>query len=179
MFRGIRNYSKKNIAGFNASNRKKIKYPNLPSAVRPVFHSDDLPVPIPPANKDILPSSDEEMPTGEDSASSISSESNVSVFSGECSNDPHRITQEDMNDLTRDLYLSKQQLELLAFRLKQWNLVNADVKISSFRAQTGTWLHSLTWKTGYATAQMFLDFSPSFVFHRIPQNWRLFIDSSK
>ena len=37
-----------NITGFNASFEKKIKYPNLRSAMRPVPHSDDLPVPTPP-----------------------------------------------------------------------------------------------------------------------------------
>ena len=63
-----------NITGFNASSRKKIKYPNLRSAMRPVPDSDDLPVPIPPVNKDLLSSSDEEMPSREDSAESISLE---------------------------------------------------------------------------------------------------------
>ena len=48
-----------NITGLNASSRKKIKYPNLWSAMRPVPHSDDLPVPTPPVNKDLLSSSDE------------------------------------------------------------------------------------------------------------------------
>ena len=38
-----------------------------------------------------------------------------------------------LNDLARDLYLSKQQSELLASRLKQWNLVQEDVRITSFR----------------------------------------------
>ena len=56
------------ITGFNASSRKKIKYPNLRSAMRPVPHSDDLPVPTPPVNKDLFSSSDEEMPSREDSA---------------------------------------------------------------------------------------------------------------
>ena len=55
-----------NITGFNASSRKKIKYRNLRSAMRPVPHSDDLPVPTPPVNKDLLSSSDEEMPSRED-----------------------------------------------------------------------------------------------------------------
>ena len=63
-----------NNTGFNASSRKKIKYPNLWSAMRPVPHSDDLPVPTPPVNKDLLSSSDEEMPSREDSAESISLE---------------------------------------------------------------------------------------------------------
>ena len=40
-----------NITGFNASSREKIKYPKLRSAMRPVPHSDDLPVPTPPVNK--------------------------------------------------------------------------------------------------------------------------------
>ena len=39
--------------------------------MRLVPHSDDLPVPTPPVNKDLLSSSDEEMPLREDSAESI------------------------------------------------------------------------------------------------------------
>ena len=112
-----------NITGFNASSRKKIKYPNLRSALRPVPHSDDLPVPTPPENKNLLSSSDEEMPSRQDSAESISLEDSES-YSGTSGNEPHWITQEDLNDPVRDLYLS---------RLKQWNLVQEDVRITSFR----------------------------------------------
>ena len=117
-----------NITGFNASSRKKIQYPNLRSAMRPVPHSDDLPVSTPPVNKDLLSSSDEEMPSREDSLEDIES-----TYSGTSSNELHWIMQEDLNDLARDLYLSKQQSELLASRLKQWNLVQEDVRITSFR----------------------------------------------
>ena len=122
-----------NITGFNASSRKKIKYPNLRSAMRPVPHSDDLPVPTPPVNNDLLSLSDEEIPSREDSAESISLEDIESTYSGTSGNQPHWITQEDLNDLARDLYLSKQQSELLASRLKQWNLVQEDVRVTSFR----------------------------------------------
>ena len=66
-----------NITGFYASSRKKIKYTNLSSAMRPVPHSNDLPAPTPPANKDLLPLTDEEMSSGEDFAKSISSEDTV------------------------------------------------------------------------------------------------------
>ena len=97
-----------NITGFNAASRKKIKYPNLRFAVRPVPHSDDLPVPPPPVNKDLLSSSDEEMPSSEDSTESISWEDIESTYSGTSGNDPHWITQEDLNDLARNLYLAKQ-----------------------------------------------------------------------
>ena len=99
--------------------------------MKPVPHSDDLPVPTPPVNKDLLSSSDEEMPSREDSAESISLEDIESTYSGTSGNEPHWITQEGLNDLARDL--SKQQSELLASRLKQWNLVQEDVRITSFR----------------------------------------------
>ena len=115
-----------NITGFKASSRKRIKYPNLRSAMRPVPHSDDLPVATPPVNKDLLSSSDEGMPSREDCAESISLEDIESTYSGTSGNEPHWITQEELNDLARDLYLSKQQSELLTSLLKQWNLVQED-----------------------------------------------------
>ena len=101
--------------------------------MRPVPHSDDLLVHTSPVNKDLLSSSDEEIPSREDSTESISLEDIESTYSGTSGNDPHWITQEDLNDLARDLYLSKQQSELLASQLKQWNLVQEDVRITSFR----------------------------------------------
>ena len=112
-----------NITGFIHLLGKKIKYPNLRSAMRPVPHSDVLPVPTPPVNKDLLSSSDEEMPSRENSAESISLEDIESTYSGTRGNEPHWITPEDLNDLARDLYMSKQQSEILSSWLKQWNQV--------------------------------------------------------
>ena len=74
------NFCLSNITGFNASSRKKIKYPNLRSAMKPVPHSDDLPVPTLPVNKDLLSSSDEGMPSREDSAESISLDDIESIY---------------------------------------------------------------------------------------------------
>ena len=101
--------------------------------MRPVPHSDDLPVPTPPVNKDLLSSSDEEMPSREDSAESVSLEDIEYTYLGTSGNEPHWIMQEDQNDLACDLYMSKQQSELLASWLKQWNLAQVDVRITSFR----------------------------------------------
>ena len=98
-------YCLTNITGFNVSSRKKIKYPNLRSAMRPVPHSDDLPVPTPPVNKDLLSSSDEKCLQGR----ILPLEDIGSTYSGTSGKEPHWITQEDLNDLARDLYLSKQQ----------------------------------------------------------------------
>ena len=44
-----------NVKGMNKKNKNKIQYPNIPSALRPVPHSDDLPIPVPAAQLDDLP----------------------------------------------------------------------------------------------------------------------------
>jgi hypothetical protein len=36
------------IEGLKGKDRKTIEYANIPSAIRPVSHSYDLPVPVPP-----------------------------------------------------------------------------------------------------------------------------------
>ena len=113
---------------------KRSEYPNLRSTMRPVPHSDDLPVPTPPVNKDLLSSSDEEMPSREHSAESISLEDIESTYSGISGNEPHWITPENLNDLARDLCIcqnSSQSSCILG--IKQWKLVQEDVRIISFR----------------------------------------------
>ena len=156
-----------NITGFNASSWKKIKYPNLRSAMRPVPHSDDLPVPTPPVNKDLLSSSDEEMPSRE------------STYLGISGNELHWITQENLNDLAHDLYLSKQQSELLASRLKQWNLVQEYVRITSFRNRNKdlAFFFNMENKLCYCTNIPGL-FTSLGLLHN-PSDWRFFIDSSQ
>ena len=168
-----------NITVFNASSWKKIKYPNLRSAMRPVPHSDDLPVPTPPVNKDLLSSPDEEIPSREDSAESLSLEDIESTYSGTSGNKPHWITQEDLNDLARDLYLSKQQSELLAFRLKQWNLVQEDVRITSFRNQKKDLASFFDMENKLCYCTNITGLFTSLGLPHNPSDWRLFIDSSK
>jgi len=46
---------------------------------------------------------------------------------------PHFITQEELNDLVRDLSLSKEKTEILGSRLQEWNLLQEETKISHFR----------------------------------------------
>jgi hypothetical protein len=47
--------------------------------------------------------------------------------------EPHRITQNELNNLVRDLKLPKDKAELLASILEQWNLLDENVKPSAFR----------------------------------------------
>ena len=45
----------------------------------------------------------------------------------------HRNSQEESNDLIRDLDLPKSKAELLGSRLQQWNLLKENVRISVYR----------------------------------------------
>ena len=132
-----------------------------------------------PHLQDLLSSSDEEMPSREDSAESISLEDIESTYSGTSGNEPHWIMQEDLNDLARDLYLSKQQSGHLASRLKQWNLVQEDVRITSFRNRNKDLasFFDMENKLCYCTNIPGLLTSLDLPYN--PSDWCLFIDSSK
>jgi len=83
------------ITGFNRRNKKDISYPMTKSAIHLVFHNLEIPVPIPPDNLNELIESDaegNEIPEKEDSV----------LFS-----------QGELNDLIRDLGLTKDKAELL------------------------------------------------------------------
>ena len=45
------------------------------------------------------------------------------------SNEPHMLAQGDLNNIVRDLNLSKKQAELLGSRLKGWNILCQDTKV--------------------------------------------------
>ena len=114
------------VKGFNGKNKKSITYPNLPSAIRPIAHSDDIPVPIQPVS---LPDSDSTSSDGD------SNEDNL-YYQPENTQIRHIISQVELNDLVRDLRLTKGQSELLASRLQEWNLLEDETKVTFYRKRT-------------------------------------------
>ncbi|GFW48122.1 hypothetical protein TNCV_3076621 [Trichonephila clavipes] len=82
-------------------NRKDISYPTIiRSAIHPVPHGPDLPIPSPPDTLDnILDDLDQ--------ISHISSDSDDGYDPG--TNDPELFSQSDLNDLVRDLGLPRTQ----------------------------------------------------------------------
>ena len=95
--------------GTNRNNWSSLVYPDLQSARRPVAHSEAIPVPV---FKE-LPDIDEESSY----TIRVAADDDDYVVL-ECSN-PVPFTQMELNDLVRDLNLSKSSAELLASRLKE------------------------------------------------------------
>ena len=118
--------------GITKKRTQSIQYPNIPSALRPVPHGKGLPVPDPPTN---IPTefSDDDDANQNVEASEPSTSEDVTFLSTAVDDNPHQISQNELNDLVRDLGLSKSKAELLGSRLQQWNLLQDDVRISVFR----------------------------------------------
>jgi len=103
-------------------------YRIIPSALRPVPQGEGISVPEPP--KQFTIDSDDEYEGESMSGSpepSASTEPHVS-HGRSSAPQPHILTQDELNDLVRDLELSKSKSELLGSRLKQWNLLEKNVR---------------------------------------------------
>ena len=120
------------ITGVTAKSKHTVQYPNLPPAMRPVPHSAELLVPKSPTNMTL---SDSES-TDEDVGQANNNMDCGPTFAGSCSsNEPHLLTQGDLNDVVRNLNQSKKQAELLGSRLKGWNLLREDTMVCLYRGR--------------------------------------------
>ena len=106
-----------------AKKKKHIVYPNFQSAKRPVEHSENLPVPKPPYQEMQSSSSADEHSSGE----------YVEPNDPDSENKPIPFSQETLNDLCRDFYLTKEKSKFLGSRLQERNLLEKGVKMPLYR----------------------------------------------
>ena len=96
------------------------------------------------------------------------------------SEEPHIPNQQEMDDLIRDMGLTKENAQLLTSRLKECNLLDPTCKVSKYRKRhlsfarffTVSQPHSL-----YYYSDIFGVFNEIGIDYN-PADWRLFIDSS-
>jgi len=114
------------VTGVTAKSKHTVHYRNLPSAIRPVPHSAELPVPKPPTNITLSDSksSDEDAVQ----ANNIM-DCDPTFAAASSSNEPYHLTQGDVNDIVRVLKLSNKQAEPLGSRVKGWNLLRQDTEV--------------------------------------------------
>jgi hypothetical protein len=92
--------------------------------MRPVLHNEALPLPKPPANVIV---DDEDSATDEADLEQVGESFDCDpTFEASCSSsEPHVLIQGDLN-------LSKKETEILASRLKGWNLLQQGTKVCFF-----------------------------------------------
>ena len=160
------------MQGITSKSKHTVKYPNLPSAIRPVPHSPDFPVPDPPKQMTL---SDDDLSDNDKEQEIEDMEFKPNCFSSE----PHLLSQGDLNDLVRDLNLSKKQSELLGSRSKGWNLLQKETKVSVYRTRHSDFADFFSLEDGVVFCNDVHSVMEALNHRYSTNDWRLFIDSSK
>ena len=137
--------------------------------MRAVAHSTDIPVPQAPFDleRNDTINSEESVSSGDSFVPET-----VTVEK------PHLITQPELNDLVRDLTLTKQQSELLASRLGEWNLLDVDVRITSFRKRSSDLQQYFAMENNLCFCNDIQGLFDCLDLIYDPSQWRFFIDAS-
>ncbi|GBM12130.1 hypothetical protein AVEN_39469-1 [Araneus ventricosus] len=152
-------------------NKKNIFYPNFSSAIRPVTHTSEIPVPHPPLSLDDIRTDSEDgdtLPHPDESSSDFSGDEGPQPFS-----------QSELNDLVRDLGLSKDGAELLGSRLKNKNLLTPGTSFSWYRHREKEFTQFFSNEVNLVFRNDVQGLMKCFDIEYHPSEWRLFIDSSK
>ena len=109
------------VKGFNRAKKKMCVYPDLESARRPVLHCEEVPI----VNLNHLHDQSMEFDFLQEDLDTNSGDNNESEYEA-FSTIPDQFNQEELNDLIRDLNLSKESSELLASRLNENNCLSPE-----------------------------------------------------
>ena len=167
-----------NTKGINRKNRNLLVYPNLESAIRPITHYNEIPVPVFEGLPEL------ELPGSEEDQASILSTDNSEATVSDVGFPPSSLlqffSQGELNDLTRDLNLSKESFELLGSRLKEKNLLQPGTLITFCRKHHIKFLPYFTQENDIVYCNDVSGLLRQLGVQQYdPQDWRLFIDSSK
>ena len=141
------------------------------SAIRPVPHSPEVPIPI---FKQIQIETDSE--TDDVTSNDEIEDADLNLSSSE----PEKFNQNQLNDLVQELNLSKESAELLASRLRDKNLLSTGTKVTYYRNRDAEFTpyfnqnEELVYCNDVENVLLTLGID-----EYIPSSWRLFIDSSK
>lgn len=169
------------VVGFSSKNKNKITYPDCSSATKPVLHGDQYPIPITPNQKVKDKVTEKDSKNSKKEAAILKEEKSTLKdpdYIPESSDEPHLLNQSELSDLIRDLNLTKQRAELLASRLKQWNLLKDETKVSFYRDRNKLLSPFFLKENSICYCRDIDGLMLSLGFEHKPNEWRLFIDGS-
>mgnify|MGYP005983985387 FL=1 len=159
-----------NINGINTKNRIKWQYPSTTCVQLPLQHSPDFLL-----SENI---SEPLKETSSDTTTPGSSQSDANFES--ITNEPQRFSQNELDDLVRDLNLSKQASELLASRLKEKNLLSPGTTITFYREREKDLRRYFSEENNIVFCSDIKNLLPAMGLKQYESSeWRLFIDSPK
>lgn len=163
----------KEVFNLNRYNRNSFVYEGVPSALLPVLHSDELPVPTLPAVRRPR----HFMSTTMNTASASYSE----YVPTEVTTRRKLISQEHLYALVRKMNLSKAKAEILAADLKSVDFLEPGVNVTGFRTRQSIFMPYFTANEDntFVYCNDVNGLITEMNIHYKAEEWRLFIDSSK
>ena len=152
-----------------AKKKKRIVYPDLQSAMRSVEHLENLSAHKPPGQEIQSSSSADEHSSGE----------LVEPNDPESKNKLIPFSREVLNELCRDVYLTKEKSESLASRLQERNLLEKGMKITLYRKRPEDLFALFTMKDDLCFCNDITELFEQLETQYDKTNWRLFIDTCK
>lgn len=161
-------------SGINRSKTRKLEYKGVKSATRPIPHSDVVPVPTRPSlTEEYIP------PTFDSMLEASTSEYQPSIVQRTCNH--IEISQHRLNVMARQLKLSQTRQIILAQHLNAVNILAPDVRIFGAYGRQQNWMEYFerNAENTFAFCNNIRGLMEKMGHQYAPNEWRLFIDSSK
>jgi hypothetical protein len=145
------------------------------SASRPVPHTEDIPIPVPPQQYILEP--DEEPNLNREKTPQTSTSTDADFTAELQFNKFHPITQQELNNIIRNLDLPESKAELLGSRLQQWNILEENLRISVYRKRHKDLVQFFNMERGLVACTDIDGVMQTLNINDNPLDWQLFIDS--
>ena len=174
----------RNTKGYNNKNATSIKYPLVSSVTFPIILNEisNEPLQIDKSSNEELDewvhTEDETINCNESDESGEDSSEQIWNMCSFCKRG--NLNQKQLNDLVRDLGLSKENSELLASRLKEVNVLTKDTKVTFYRNRDEEFRKYFSIEDSLVYCNNVEGLVNEYKSNSYsPDEWRLFVDSSK